>query len=272
MKIREDFVSNSSSSSYVISVNFKKYSFNTFIENVCEQCSTNDDDDKTPSENRAILEYCLKFFERVCLGEIAVGREVKTYKRGFDDDGKEITDSVELKYSSFEFYRKELGKNNILRYHDEILRRVDDNTIEHEFNKTLSSRVSVNRRYMDDILRNDWRYDKDGRGERVARIMRLLDSIQNQSDSWRTSYGAETYLITQNTLDNTRDMLAEGYSIEFEKWENIDALQARLDAGETVFAVAVGDGGEGRDDFRLFSDESRNPFQGIPCEIINNEY
>ena len=38
MKVRRDFVSNSSSSSYIVAVDFSAYDLDLFVEKVCDKC------------------------------------------------------------------------------------------------------------------------------------------------------------------------------------------------------------------------------------------
>ena len=67
-------------------------------------------------------------------------------------------------------------------------------------------------------------------------------------------------------------MLAEGLVLKFDSWEeNLDMLEARIKAGETVFRTECGDAGEGEDDTRLFSFNSQYPFDGVPVESIGRD-
>ena len=89
MKVRTDFVSNSSSSSYIFSINFKEYDFDLFVENVCMQCDENESIGKKPkdpklyADNRAILEYCLRYCELLHLGDVVISRKREIHRRGY---------------------------------------------------------------------------------------------------------------------------------------------------------------------------------------------
>ena len=75
MKIRTDYVSNSSSSSFVIVLD-KGYDYRQFIKDIVESCAMNPEfngDDKEwleglKEDNRINLEYCLKTHELLFLG------------------------------------------------------------------------------------------------------------------------------------------------------------------------------------------------------------
>ena len=281
MKIRSDFVSNSSSSSYVFSINFKKYDFDLFVENVCMQCDENAKlgekpaDPKLYAENRAILEYCLQYYELLHLGDVTVSRKREIYRRGYDANGNKITDPTELEYTGFDMIKRDYIDNpQPDRYNTEnaTAKMISDDELEYEYDNT-SSAITVTRHYMEDVIRNSWHSTsktQDGkRKERVKRILDVIDVVDKLDDNaWRSPYMSSIYSITLNTIMNTRDLIAAGYNVKLEKWEDLDAIEARIRAGETVFHIECGDAGEGEEDFRLFSQNGQYPYEGIPVENV----
>ena len=81
------------------------------------------------------------------------------------------------------------------------------------------------------------------------------------------------YSITQQTIDITRRMLELGYELEFDKWEDLDALEKRLKNGERLYQIYLSHDGDGEDCdsiFGLIGWDSRFD-DGLPIEIIHSE-
>lgn len=285
MKTREDFVSNSSSSSYVFSINFKKYDFDLFVENVCMQCDGNAKLGKKPADsrlyadNRAILEYCLRYYELLHLGTVTLSREREIYRRGYDYNGKKVVNQNELDCTPFCMIKKDYIDSRIPdRYNEEnaTARMISDDELEYEHDKISEPSVTVTKHYMEDVIRCAWRSNAKNpagkRRERVKKILEVLDVVDKlDGEAWRSPYMSSIYSITLNTVMNTRDLIAAGYKVKLERWEDLDAIEARLKAGETVFHVECGDSGEGEEDTRLFSENGQYPFEGIPVERVTSD-
>ena len=154
-----------------------------------------------------------------------------------------------------------------------VARMISDDELEYEYDKVSEPSVTVTRHYMEDIVRDPWHANvktpAGRRKERVKRIFEVIDIVDKLDDNaWRSPYKSSIYAITLNTVMNTRDLMAEGYKVNLAEWEDLDAIEARLRAGETVFRVECGDAGEGEEDSRLYSMNSQYPFRGIPIENV----
>lgn len=273
MKTRTDFVSNSSSSSYVFSANFRKYGFNLFVRTVCDQCDNGEDDGELRERNAAILNYCLRYFEAAYLGEIVLGRKKEIHRRGIGEDGKPVTDPNELHYTWFAQLKHDFidsvpppDDNN-----NPSVKMLSEDEIEYEYDEMSPPCLVVPKHYMSDVIRRHWSTGggAEGRKRRVGEIMKLIEAEKKLGfESYLSPSGAATYLITKNTIANTRDLIADGYRVKLENWQDLDALEARLSAGETVFHIECGDCGEGEEDTRVFSLGSQYPFDGIPLENV----
>lgn len=276
MKVRTDFVSNSSSSSFVFSADFKKFGFDDFVKAVCDECDGGENDERIRNNNKAVLMYCLRYFELLHLGRLVRGRKKEIIRRGYDYDGSKIEDEALLDSSQFEIVKRTYIDDRP-EYDDEntSVRMVDADTIEYEYDDFAPDRIVVLRHYMSDVIRRGpWAYgekvsEAKARKDRVKEIMRAIEQAEAaKDDCWRTTYRASTFLITKNTISNTRDLIAACYDVRLAKWENLDALEARISAGETVFHIECGDAGEGEDDTRLFSNASQYPFKDLPLEEV----
>ena len=96
MKIRMDFVSNSSSSSYVVAIDFSKYDVNLFVKKVCDKCTGLQDEAKRSRiqddirfANEAVLRQGL-MSECLYLGNPVIGRITERWRRGENYDHRMI--------------------------------------------------------------------------------------------------------------------------------------------------------------------------------------
>lgn len=90
MKTRQDFVSNSSSCSFIVSVK-KDYVIKDFARELGEACANPKSQWHNPEladRNRMILEFCLSTYELLFLGTMQLGeKDVVTYKKDFYNTG-----------------------------------------------------------------------------------------------------------------------------------------------------------------------------------------
>jgi hypothetical protein len=89
----------------------------------------------------------------------------------------------------------------------------------------------------------------------------------------------EVFCITKNTVENTRDLVKAGYRVNLFSClpvsdallnDALDAIEARISAGETFIYAVASDPGEGRDYGRLYMPAGySNPFTRTPAQRVD---
>lgn len=288
MKIRRDFVSNSSSSSYVVAIDFSKYDVGLFVKKVCDKCAGRPDGEKRRGvsddvglANEAVLRQGL-MSECLYLGNPVVGRIKERWRRGEEYDHRMIKPGETDEYTPF----KDLTERGWRLPPGETVTFIDDDTIEHEFDEKLPAWLSVPRSIMSDRIRKYNPFYTEGNslaGTGVkARTRRIIEYARQKEREKIKRSEPEVFCITKNTTKNTRDLMAAGYKISFMSpialsnelmSKFLDEIDARLAAGETFIYAVAGDSGEGRDDNRLFMPGGHsNPFEYTPAQNVTRKF
>ena len=272
MKTRTDFVSNSSSSSYVFSANLKAFpgGVEGFAEKVLSQCF---EDPKQRAEcaeedflNKSTLFYHISNSELLYLGDFHLGVSSKVIRRGLS--GSSETPDDFAKYEKM-YRRGFLDGTNENR--ERVVSISADEIVLESNIKAPRGLTVLSDFMMNFICRPRWLV---GRTDATAKkvVQNIVDVVRHYSDVpcvWCTEFNSSIYRITENTVKNTKLLIEYGYSVDLDRWENLDGIQARLAAGETVFGVTVSDSGDGRGNTKLFSFASRYPFKGLPLETLD---
>lgn len=206
MKIRNDFVSNSSSSSFIVAVN-DGYDFYKMTDDIAKNCVSKVDFDcdedyvsSIYNDNVANLRYCLKNNVLMFLGRC----------KGYAD-----------KYNDMDSLSEVVLNTRVIDYHL------------YDFRHNLEP---------DDDLR-----------KRIDEVLNEVSRCRNTAYfSGIQTYHVNMYSITRQTVEITRKMLELGYKIEFDEWEDLDALEKRFENGERLYRIYLSHGGDGQDDRSVY--------------------
>lgn len=280
MKLRDDFVSNSSSTSFIVAIN-KEYNTFDFCKDVAKACVNkkyeyhNKDLQKI---NEVNLAYCLLHYELLHLGNFLV----RTTKTTIQKDKLPVTleNGYEFTEEEWKYHEKEIKEWEKIKDHPEDpdyqwREEYRDNCIKDE---TL---YLYTRRWFGGIaldLQNDYDYhvfDRSGWFEdlvdsgkaspeqlkmyesdkinRVERLKELAEKYTSKNEECEPTY--DSYSITMSTIKNTKDLLAAGVDLKFDKWENLERIEKRLLAGEKIFMIRNNHSGDGYLSDGVFSED-----------------
>ena len=210
MKIRNDFVSNSSSCSFVIALS-AGFSLNDFVEKTTRGCLRHAEPNevefsqKQDEFNRAVLNYHLRASELLFLGSLRV--DGITRKIDMQNDPTEFTD------------------------------RIDEIAIKSGEMPYITQNYHFGSDYFADPMKQ------------AIAAAKIAEFAGYYSDYARIDYRArsnsDTYFISLNTIWNTRALIASGKDVVLDKWMDLDKLECMLKDGMKIFKVHVNNGGDG---------------------------
>lgn len=269
MKIRSDYVSNSSSSSFVV-VLTKNYAFEDFIKDVVKACS--DDKDYEYSEefvkeldkmNHRNLDYCLNTYELLFLGSFKAG----TFTTKIT--GKKWIDEFKTDMKNMDA-DPDFPKPKVLSESD------DEIEIEEPI---IACGITVDAETMHYSIVGWHNKDVESDQEYRKRVVKnIVECAKKCSDENCQSYSRANYMglyeITMNTIENTERLIAEGYSVDLDKWcLDLDALKKRIEDGDRIFGIEMNQGGDGQDSKSIYAlngwDSDMNKYanvQILDCE------
>lgn len=277
MKVRLDFVSNSSSTSYLLAC--KMQYLDAVLKDLSRACTNRYDpyhDKGLAKRNKNILDFCTRTFELAFLGGLVIETRDEVYDLEY----------FQKLYSNNTYYSCDRALKEWNNYKDKVLGKVQlspwdsakddvydsktDTIIRHE--KKQVRGVVVSHEVMESRFR---RYHfgtspdpKDVVDLRVKKIVELAKATAaGLDDSAAAPYSAvssiDTYQITQDTIDNTRELLEYGHELMFEEWEDLDRLEAKIKNGDALFAVRIAHQGDGYGDFYIYREDGADGLNGI---------
>jgi hypothetical protein len=273
--IREDFVSNSSSTSFIIALNTNECSIKKFVHDVCYNCLDEESIDKLHNEklmdhNVINLAYHLDNTRLLFLGEAYV----KDTDRILDID-------VVPEYEEKDYWIQQLnelrnhiqknGKDGILEEYDSKYEIIDDKKIKATYHYYVGY-LTENKYDRDSDFSLQYDFIKDD--IRIDHIKELLEACYDEKIT-RKNYHNNIYIIDKDTIALTEIMIKNGINIRFQDGLGLDVFKKYIEEGKTIMYIEVATSGNGWDCDTIYNESEKSSvelFDKLPVIILDSEY
>ena len=245
MKTRIDFVSNSSSCSFIIAIG-KNFTLNDFIKETCDGCLKHCDEDDNDlfvisqnEYNNAVLNYHLRASELLYLGGLKIGNIKTTVSK--DDE-------------YFSYLKDNISKQ--LLYDERVIENTDDYVVIETDDVVYG--MAIPKRYVEYVTmeyhwNDDYKCDIEKQKNAAIEIVKFAKNYSDHKADYKSRYNSNTYFISRSTIWNTRALIAAGYEVELEKWMDLGKLDKMLQNDDKIFNIRVNNGGDGVAEDALFT-------------------
>lgn len=246
MKTRDDFVSNSSSCSFVIAVG-DGFPLKSFISEACKNClkhSDSDDDTvflaKQNELNAAVLDFHLRASELMYLGSLKLSK---------------VRSCVTKDDKTFAYMKKDLAERPLTL--DERLIENSDERIVIEYDEFIDG-MAIPAHYIsyvtgEDHWNDNYACDLERQKTTADEIVKFAKNYSDSKTDYKCRYDSSTCFISRSTIWNTRALIAAGHEVVLDKWMDLDKLESMLKDGTRLFKIRVNNGGDGVDEDVLFT-------------------
>lgn len=245
MKMRNDFVSNSSSSSFIIAVNHANYSFMEFMNDMLDDTIAITDDWVTPEHidnirntNRRNLDYHLHSSELLFLGDLIIDEKTQTYTK---DSDEQLFNSLKYCIRTNNLWNGE----KVIEQNDALITLSTPNIISHIIipHTKMEYRISFS---------NPETELDDKKKERAEQLVNYAKQAINEYGE--TQYCIKLFFISKTTIYNTKALIDCGYNVHLQEWEkDLDNLLSRLNNGESIYGIMQCQGGDGQDELSIYA-------------------
>ena len=262
MKIRSDYVSNSSSSSFVV-VLPSGYDFKKFIKDVARGCVANSDCTKdyikeVKEMNRRNLDYCLNTHELLFLGSFCY-----EYKRNTIRGKKKVAEFVKNK--------DYIKKNCPEMFTTKVVSKSEDKIVA-DFPLTAYLRT-VPWDYMTGRIRQ-WQGKDENDPKLYKNVVDAIEKCLSGSDGWH-DHSSGLFEVTMNTIYNTEALLAKRKkNIKLDKWcSDLEALKKMIANGDRIFGIEMHQSGDGMGPTCIYALNGwdSDAFEYAPVQILDCE-
>lgn len=287
MKICSDFVSNSSSSSFVIACSNKNIdsAFNAIVES-CSDAKSEWHNKNLVKRNRSILDFCFNTYQLLFLGDLLVETKLEKYNLSrFKDIYSNSSCAGKDKVAEEEWERYK-SNMKIMKSGAQLDRWFIDEFGDDEYDEDKDESVHHKKTYAygivvpNAVMSHDfYRYehinnDEETKRFRVDAILELAHQYADDGSKKQDfTVPIDIYQITKATIENTKDLIEAGYSVNLDEWENLDKLEKKISNGESIFRVRIASLGDGYGDFYLFSekDDALDVYSISGIEFVSGE-
>ena len=292
MKTRVDFVSNSSSSSFVVAC--QKQYLDDVIKDLSRACCSGSRkyNKDLKKRNSTILDFCLHTFQLAFLGELLLETKkteysLEAFKKMWTDpsDNSRPDRDDDFYKKEWKHYKADLEKIRLgKRINPWVKRDYELDT----YDPVTDTAIHYDKVYVKDVVVSNetmeyglHRYHFNGTNtstpeETKQRVDALVHLAKEKNrDGWNkvSAYcNPNVYQITEDTIANTRDLIASGWKVELDKWQDLDKLEAKLKGGDVLFYVRIAHSGDGYGDFYIYCEDEADGIDGISgIEILTSD-